>query len=140
MSVIGFQQYMDQLKQLGADLDESARNVLSQMNGKALEQTIKQTPVGHYPPSEHKVGGNLRSKWVNSGTHRVGNGYESRYHNNVLYASYVNDGHRVVNRQGETVGYVEGVRMLEYGQNAGQESAQDIFNKEIQRVKRKGGW
>ncbi|QAT48586.1 HK97 gp10 family phage protein [Caproiciproducens sp. NJN-50] len=140
MSVIGFQQYMEQLKQLGADLDDSAQRVLSQMNAKAMAETIKQTPVGKYPKGSGKVGGTLRKGWINGGTHKVGNGHESKYHNSVYYSLYVNNGHRIVSKKGETTGWVDGIRMLEYGQNSAQESAQSIFNKEIQRVKKKGGW
>lgn len=140
MSTMDFSQYMAALKQLGTDLNESARRVNSQMNTKGMEVTVKNTPVGHYPHESGKQGGTLRRGWHNGGTKRVGNGYESRYYDNVFYAGYVNDGHRVVNRRHETVGYVEGVHMLEQGQNAAKAAADAIFNAEIQRVKNKGGW
>lgn len=152
---MNFSEYRAKLVQLGADLDESARRVLTQMNAKGLEVTLKKTPVGQYPSVvsfttkggkvvsfrvAKKEGGTLRRNWASGGTHKVGNGYESRYHNNVFYGMYVNNGHRVVNRNGVTVGYVDGVRMLEQGQDAAKEAADSIFNAEIQRVKAKGGW
>lgn len=155
MSTMDFGTYLAALQQLGADLDESARRVNSQMNAKGMEDTVRKTPVGEYPSLvafttkdgkavsfsvSRKEGGTLRRGWHDGGTKRVGNGYESRYYNNVFYAAYVNDGHRVVNRKGETVGYKEGVYMLEQGQNAAKQSADAIFNAEIQRVKNKGGW
>jgi hypothetical protein len=140
MSTMDFSTYMAALKELGADLDESARRTLSQMNAKGLNATIKNTPVGQYPSGSGKVGGTLRRSWHDGGTKRVGNGVESRYYNNVYYAGYVNDGHRVVTKTGKTVGYVEGQRFLEQGQNVAKESADAIFNAEIQRVKAKGGW
>ncbi len=140
MSMMDFSQYMAALKQLGADLDESAQRVLSRMNAKGMEITVKKTPVGQYPKGSGKAGGTLRKNWRNGGTHKVGNGYESRYYNNVYYIVYVNNGHRLVNRRHETVGYVEGRRMLEQGQEAAKEAAPAIFNAEIQRVKNKGGW
>lgn len=152
---LNFQEYMAKLKELGADLKESARRVNSQMNAKGMEETVRKTPTGTYPsqvtfttkagkvvsfPVAHKQGGTLKHNWLDGGTKRVGNGFESRYYNNTLYAAYVNDGHRIVNRKKETVGYKEGVRMLEQGQNVAKASADAIFNAEIQRVKAKGGW
>ncbi|TQI69002.1 HK97 gp10 family phage protein [Clostridium sp. KNHs216] len=140
MSTMDFSTYMAALKQLGADLDESAQRTLSRMNAKGMEITIKNTPVGQYPKGSGKVGGTLRKNWHNGGTRKVGNGHESRYYNNVYYSGYVNNGHRLVNHRHETVGYVEGRRMLEQGQEAAKEAAPAIFNEEIQRVKQKGGW
>lgn len=140
MSTMDYSQYMAALKQLGADLDESAQRTLSRMNAKGMGTTVKNTPVGQYPKGSGKVGGTLRKSWNNGGTHKVGNGHESRYYNNVFYGPYVNDGHRLVNRSHETVGYVDGKRMLEQGQEAAKDAAPAIFNEEIQRVKNKGGW
>jgi hypothetical protein len=155
MSGMDFSEYRAKLVQLGADLDESARRTLTRMNAKGMEVTKKATPTGKYPSIvtfttkegkvvsfkvTPKIGGTAKKNWINGGTHRAGNGYESRYYNNTFYIGYVNDGHRVVNRRGETVGYQEGVRMLEQGQNAARQSADAIFNAEIQRVKQKGGW
>lgn len=131
MSTMDYSQYMTALKQLGADLDESAKRTLSRMNAKGMDITVKKTPT----KTTH-----LQKNWMNGGTHKVGNGHESRYYNNVYYGPYVNDGHRLVNRRHETVGYVEGRRMLEQGQEAAKEAAPAIFNEEIQRVKNKGGW
>lgn len=137
---LNFDEYRAKLVELEADLKESAQKVLSQMNAVGMNVTIKNTPVGQYPKSSGKQGGTLRHGWHEGGTKRVGNGFESKYYNNTYYAGYVNDGHRIVNRRHETVGYVEGVRMLEQGQNVAKQSADAIFNAEIQRVKAKGGW
>ena len=137
---LNFDEYRKKLEELGADLNESAQRVLSQMNAKGKEVTVKNTPVGKYPAGSGKQGGTLRHGWLDGGTKRVGNGFESKYYNNTYYAGYVNDGHRVVNRRHETVGYVEGVRMLEQGQTAAKQSADSIFNAEIRRIKGKGGW
>ena len=126
-----FSEYRAKLVQLGADLDESARRVVSRMADKGMEVTVRNTPVDT---------GHLRKNWLKGRTLRVGNGVESQYYNNVYYGLYVNDGHRIVNRRGETIGHKEGVRMLEQGQNAAKEAADSIFNEEIRRVKRKGGW
>lgn len=137
MSGLDFSEYRKKLEELGADLDESAQRTLSQMNAKGMEVTVKNTPVNKNP---HIIGGTLKKGWHNDGTKREGKGYEARYSNNVYYAGYVNDGHRVVNKRHETVGYVNGFRMLEQGQQAAKDSTDSIFNAEIRRVKSKGGW
>lgn len=125
-----FSEYRAKLVQLGADLDESAQRVVSRMSDAGMNVTVKNTPSDT---------GHLRRMWFKLSARRVGNGVESRYFNNVYYGLYVNNGHRVVSH-GKTVGYVEGVRMLEQGQDAAREAADSIFNEEIRRVKSKGGW
>lgn len=125
-----FSEYRAKLAQLGADLNESALRVVSRMSDVGMNVTVKNTPSDT---------GHLRRMWFKSSARRVGNGTESRYFNSVYYGLYVNNGHRVVSG-GKTVGYVEGVRMLEQGQNAAKAAADAIFSAEIQRVKQKGGW
>ncbi len=53
---------------------------------------------------------------------------------------YVNNGHRTVTRDGKSVGYVKGKRMLEQGTDEARRQMEGIFQEEIARVKRKGGW
>jgi hypothetical protein len=88
-SGMDFSEYRSKLVQLGADFDESARRTLTRMNAKGMKVTAKTTPVGQYPAGSEKQGGTLRRGWHNGGTHKVGNGLESRYYNNIFYAGYV---------------------------------------------------
>lgn len=136
---MNFEQYRKQLQQLGADLDECALHVVNQMTNVGMTTTVKNTPVGQYPPGSGKVGGTLRRGWAKDSAHRVGNGVESRYYNNVYYGMYVNNGHRIVSK-GVTTGFVKGKRMLEQGIDAAKRQSGAIFNEEIKRVKQKGGW
>ena len=53
----------------------------------------------------HWISGNLRRRWSSR---------TEKGSNDVEYAPYVNDGHRIV-RGGKTVGYAEGQHMLEKG-------------------------
>ena len=131
MSGMDFSEYRAKLVQLGADLDESSRRVVSRMADKGMEVTVKNTPVDT---------GHLRKNWLKGRTLRVGNGVESRYYNNVYYGLYVNNGHRIDVVVIPAVIDKEGDRMLEQGQDAAKEAADSIFNEEIRRVKRKGGW
>jgi len=140
MSDLNFSQYRAALVALGADLDNSAQHVVSQMANVGMTVTKKNTPVGVYPTKSGKVGGTLRKGWQKGIAYKAGNGWESSYANNVYYGLYVNNGHRIVNKSGETTGYVQGKRMLEQGIDEAKRQSDTIFNNEIQRVKNKGGW
>jgi len=125
-----FAEYRKKLEQLGADLNESAARIVNEMADVGMRETVRNTPVDT---------GHLRRMWFKLSARRVGNGTESQYFNMVYYGPYVNNGHRVV-RNGITVGYVPGKRFLEQGINAAKEHSDEIFQREINRVKQKGGW
>lgn len=133
-----FDHFRKQLEMLGADLDASARRVVSQAADVGLIITKKNTPVGQY--KDGRQGGTLRRGWLKKPVYKAGSAYVSGYFNNVEYALYVNNGHRIVTRDGKTVGYVKGVRMLEQGTDEARRQMEGIFQEEIARVKRKGGW
>ena len=119
------------------DTEDVAKNVVTKQANIGLRVTKKNTPVGVY---RHKQGGTLRKGWKKNPTVRMQNGFMAQYFNNVEYGLYVNNGHRTVNKNGETVGYVQGVRMLEQGINEAERQTRHIFNEEIDKAKRKGGW
>ncbi|MDR2932888.1 MAG: HK97 gp10 family phage protein [Oscillospiraceae bacterium] len=153
-----FARFREQLLQAGGECDESARRVVSRMADVGLAETKKNTPVGVYDKevifvakkprlrivqfttSFKKQGGTLRRGWLKSKTRKAGNSWVSGYENSVEYAIYVNNGHRVVNKDKITVGYVKGVRMLEQGMNEARRQAESLFRLEIQRVKNKTGF
>lgn len=125
-----FAQFRKKLEELKADLDESARRVVSQMADVGLSTAIKNTPV---------KSGYLRRSWLKSHTFKLGKDWQSGYANSVEYGLYVNNGHRIVVKD-KTVGYVKGVRMLEKGMDEARRKNESLFNAEIQRIKQKGGW
>ena len=148
-----FAKFRKQLESLYFDIDESAKRVVSQMANVGMATTKKNTPVSGYEThttSKGKktyrrkkgavIGGTLRKNWKRIATYRSRNGYSSGYSNNTDYGLFVNNGHRVVNKEGATVGYVKGERMLEQGINEARRQTETLFNQEIARVKRKGGW
>ena len=57
--------------------------------------------------------------------------------NTADYSEFVNYGHRVVNKNGETVGWVKGQYMLEKAITATEKELVREFRKEIERLKRK---
>ncbi|MPN04554.1 hypothetical protein SDC9_151795 [bioreactor metagenome] len=52
------------------------------------------------------------------------------------YGLYVNDGHRVVNRAGETVGFVEGEFFLEHAVHTVDNAMGQEFRREVEEVNR----
>lgn len=135
-----YARFRKQLVFLGADLHESAKWIVAKMRDTAYAVTVKNTPVGSYPAGSGKQGGTLKRGWERGKTLRVGNGWQSEYHNNVYYAVYVNNGHRRVNRRGETTGYVKGKRMLEQGIDTARRQSGAIMRSEVERIKRKTGF
>lgn len=101
-----FDDFLRKLKELEADCEQAAKNVLNRAALEGMSETIKETPVDT---------GYLRGQWEPHPAKRTSIGWESGYSNNVEYGLYVNYGHRVV-RNGETVGYSTGFFMLEAGE------------------------
>lgn len=130
-------QYRKELRAMLGDIKQIDRKVLTKSVNTGLKDVKKNTPVGKYPAGSGKVGGTLRKGWHSPPTHSVGNGVQKALENNVYYAPYVNDGHRVVNRHGETVGYVEGQHFLERANNVVEKAMIQEFDAEIKRVKAK---
>ena len=135
-----YSQFRKQLVSLGADLQESAKRIVAGMRDMAYAVTVKNTPAGSYPARSGMQGGTLKRSWERGKTLRVGNGWQSDYHNNVYYAIYVNNGHRQVNRRGETTGYVQGNRMMEQGIDTARRQSGTVTRQEMERVKRKTGF
>ena len=84
----------------GEILSESAEK----MGDKCVREIKRNTKV---------VSGNLRRRW-RSHAETGKNDIKIHLENDADYASYVNDGHRIL-RGGETAGYFEGYHMLEKG-------------------------
>lgn len=151
-----FAQFKKQLELLLADTDDSARRVVSRIADVGLKGTIQNTPVGQYSRTvffytrwgqqvsftirSKPQGGTLRKAWRKAKTRKAGRSWVSGYENNTEYAMFVNNGHRLVNRLGETTGYVKGVRMLEQGMDTAEKRMSAIFEEEIARVKAKTGF
>ena len=125
-----FDNFLQKLKDLDADCDKAARNVVNRMVNEGMAETMKETPVDT---------GYLRENWQSRTARKRGNGYSGSYSNNVLYGLYVNYGHRLV-RNGKTIGYVPGFFMMEAGQEHVSRNYQHWMETEIKNIKQKGGW
>jgi hypothetical protein len=129
--------YRKELRAMLGDISQIDRKVLTSAVNAGLKDVKKNTPVGQYPKGTSKVGGTLRKGWHTTPTRPAGKGIQKGLENNVYYASYVNDGHRIVTRKGITVGYVEGKHFLERANNIVEKAMIREFNAEIERVKAK---
>lgn len=127
-----FQIFMEGLRALGADLDESAQQVLQQIRDAGYAETVKTTPVKT---------GYLRKQWNrNPAVHKSGEKWMAGYENNVYYAGYVNDGHRIMNRKGKLIRWWDGLHMVERGMNEAERQSEPLFQAELKRVKEKTGF
>ena len=105
--------FRKELKAMMGDISEIDSRVLTQAVNEGLADAKRNTPVGQYPPSSGRVGGFLRKSWSTTPTQKTSTGVQKEMINTAHYAIFVNYGHRVVNRKGETVGWVPGKFILE---------------------------
>lgn len=146
-----FEQYRRELQAMIGDISKIDEKVLTESVNEGLADAKRNTPVGKYPSEVSfttkagkrvtfavtpKIGGTLRRGWHSPQAVKTGDGVEKTLENNVEYASYVNDGHRVVNRHGESVGYVNGKHMLEHAGQVVENAMTREFSAEIEKVNR----
>lgn len=122
-------QYRKELMSMVEDIREIDIRVLNQAVNEGVRYAKKQSPVitGFYrknwrsPPAVRSKDGGVTKNLVNS----------------AEYASYVNYGHRTVDQDGNTTGYVkskQGDHLLEKTQNYVSKRLIDLFKKEVEAV------
>jgi hypothetical protein len=129
--------FRKELKAMMGDISEIDSRVLTQAVNEGLADAKRNTPVGQYPPSSGRVGGFLRKSWSTTPTQKTSTGVQKEMINTAHYAIFVNYGHRVVNRKGETVGWVPGKFILEKAIKKVDKALVRLFEKEVERVNRK---
>lgn len=127
--------YRKELKAMLGDISQIDVRCLNKAVNVGLADAKRNTPVGQY--SGGRVGGFMRRSWAVSPTRKKASGVEKELFNTADYASYVNYGHRVVNRKGETVGFVKGKFILQKAMNKVDKQLVKEFKKEVERVNRK---
>ncbi len=147
-----FKDFQKELKAIDADLKESQTRIMNSATQAAKTHVVKNTPVGVYGSdvsfttkdgkevkfhTKAKVGGHLRKSWQLSRTRFSGKNVERDLFNIADYAIFVNNGHRIVNKSGETIGWVPGVFVLEKGITHYEENLPLIFDAELERVRKK---
>ena len=120
--------YRKELRAMLDDISEIDKRVLNKAVSVGLADAKRNTPV---------VTGFMRRSWAVTPTKKTASGAEKSLINNADYSSYVNYGHRVVNRSGETVGWVRGKFILEKAVSKVEKQLVEEFRKEVERVNRK---
>jgi hypothetical protein len=113
-----------------------------ELAARLLAKVIKRTPVGDYPKSTGKKGGNLRRGWTTQAggsskgasqyveslkVNHFGDTYVIEIVNPVNYASYVEFGHRTRNHKG----WVKGRFMLTISEQEIETAAPGILEKKL---------
>ena len=161
---VSLQQRIQQLKKAQAELPKVLAEVAKGATMRAIEATMDATPPkagGDRLSGVNTVTGELKAHWETDSTtnpKKIGGGYVTYLANDMEYASYVNDGHRMdrhfvpglyVDENGQlnydpaakvglVVGtkttYVKGEFMVDKGKEAYQKALETILDDEIGRL------
>lgn len=121
--------FRKELKEMLDDVSEIDKVILNKVGNKAVRRLKEDTPVDT---------GFMRKSWrtLPAVTNKA-NEVKKTIVNTADYASYVNDGHRIVNKRGETVGFVKGKYMLERALSQAEKDLVKAFEEEVRRVSKK---
>jgi len=146
------QKFRKELEEALENVAEIDKRVLKKAVNMAVRVAKEETPVGEYPNKVEfttkdgkrvsfkvtkKVGGNLRRNWFTTKVTETSSGVTGTVYNNVDYAIPVNNGHRVKNSEGRTVGFVKGKFMLQKAVKAAEKAMVEEFKKAVKEVKQK---
>ncbi len=102
--------------------EQMSREVLQELGNMLLRSTKRATPVDT---------GHLKRNWFISNVRQRGDIFEIEIYNNVAYAPWVENGHRIV-RNGHTVGFAEGRYMLRISIAELERKAPEIYSARAQ--------
>lgn len=129
-------QFRKELEAMMDDIKGVDEKVLNRAMNEGMRAVKLLTPVGVY---KDRTGGALRRNWSRTRVFRTSTYVTVTLYNNTEYGPYVNYGHRVVNKSGETIGWVKGRFFLEKAIYKMERSMIREFKKEIERVNSKHG-
>lgn len=121
-------QYRKELKSMLGDISDIDVKVLNKAVNIGLADVRRNTPV---------VSGFMRKSWIVSHAIKLRDGAVKLLMNSAYYSSYVNYGHRIVNRNRETIGWVPGQFMLEKAISKAEKTMKQEFEKEVNEVNKK---
>ncbi|WP_291650029.1 HK97 gp10 family phage protein [Clostridium sp.] len=146
-------QFRKELMAMLGDIEDIDTKILNKSVNIGLKDVKYNTPVGIYSnqvnfttkdgkevsftTKDIKQGGFLRRLWKATRINKSKKGVSKTIYNNADYAAHVNYGHRVVNKLGETVGWVKGKFMLEKAIKRVDEEMVKSFKEEIKRINKK---
>jgi hypothetical protein len=116
-------------KELEEMLEDAAgveKIILDKVGNKAVRRLKENTPVDT---------GFMRKSWRSApAVKNKANEVTKTIVNTADYAEYVNYGHRIVNKKGETVGFVKGHYKLEKALGQAEKELVQAFEEEIRRI------
>mgnify|MGYP001004180613 CR=1 FL=1 len=123
--------FRKQLKSMVKDISDIDEKVLIKSVNVGLASAKRGTPVDT---------GFMRKMWGTTPLKKVRKkGVEKALYNAADYSSFVNDGHRIVNKAGETIGFVKGKHIVERADKAVRRTMKQEFIKEVEKVNKKHG-
>ena len=141
--------YRDKLVNAKSELDPIVVRVLNGIAATVMQLAKDDTPVGVYDkpvrfttkdgvevsftPKTGKQGGTLKRGWKVESYTNTGGVYQIKVVNNTNYASWVEDGHRIV-RNGATIGAVPGLFMLKIAEDKVRAEVDNIVELELKKV------
>lgn len=131
MNVDCFADFSKRLQRFSNNSDEVIRGIMIEILFRTLNLTVDSTPVGVYP---NKQGGTLKKSWSIGNISIKGNEVHGEIINTAYYAPYVEFGHRIVTRDGTTVGWQDGKFMLTVSLQTVERHLDEIAAAEIERA------
>lgn len=125
------EKYRKELEAMVGEIRTIDEKILNRAMNEGLKQVKQLTPAGVY---KNRTGGTLRRNWSRTRVFKTQTYVTATLYNNTGYALYVNYGHRVVNKNGETIGWVNGKFMLEKSLYRIEKTLEREFRKEIERI------
>lgn len=122
--------FLSKCKGFNKDFKALGKKTLTLSTNAGLKYAKKNSPV---------ITTNFREKWSLGKVRNVGPNFERDIKNSAEYASYVNYGHRILDKNGNTIGYVTskmGDHLLEKSINTIQKIMPKIFSKELKGYKK----
>lgn len=118
----------DRFQQLQtSELNTLAMQLTNEIAARLFKRIVKRTPVGQYSSGSGKVGGTLRRGWTIGEMQHSGNMYKIEIINPIIYAPYVEYGHRTANHKG----WVKGQFMMTISEKEIEQQATKIIEKRI---------
>ncbi len=130
------EQYRKELMAMFEDIRDIDIKVLNKAVNEGVKVAKENTPVGQYPGG--KLGGFMRKSWRSApAVKAITGGATKTMVNSADYSSHVNYGHRIVDKDKNTVGFVKGQFMLQKAISHAEKTMVKEFKKEVERVNRK---
>lgn len=120
--------YRKQLKAIFDDVRDIDITILNKAVNVGMAEAKRNTRV---------ISGFMRRSWRSAPAVRSNGGVTKSLVNSADYSSYVNYGHRIVNKDGETVGWVKGQFILDRAVKKVEYELSKEFKNEVERVNKK---